>query len=306
MIAAFCRSGRTRRRTGPRARDARHDAGRRSTISGRDSRCIRSGWPPASRGSASDGCRSSIPPRRLDTLLDVPSQLALRSAISASAIPPPRTTTCRRSSAPGGSTRRDPAEPDLAALRCQRSEDEALHASRERLGTIHAHPEVEPVVPERIKIVFAGRVIAEDLAKLGAFWKRAIRRSITCRAPASPARSLPRATRRCYMRMEGARVLLVVARERAIGPRICAWSYPDAGRLPFASIRDHLAVYLGRRWIRVLRRRWSKPPAQPGGFYGGWVTKNLIRTLQGRPGNDGFGRRGVADLIGPRLDDTFT
>lgn len=62
-------------------------------------------------------------------------------------------------------------------------------------------------------------------------------------------------------------------------PRV-AWSYPE----PFPGFRelaDHLAFYPGRLECFVGRIR-ARP--QPGGFYGGWVTPELVGPFKGEPG----------------------
>jgi uncharacterized protein (DUF427 family) len=63
------------------------------------------------------------------------------------------------------------------------------------------------------------------------------------------------------------------------------WSYPQptAG---FAPIRDHVAVYAGRMEACFLDEERVEP--QPGGFYGGWITAELIGPFKGGPGTLGW------------------
>ena len=60
-----------------------------------------------------------------------------------------------------------------------------------------------------------------------------------------------------------------------------AWSYPEP--LPaFHALRDHVAFYAGRMdacWVGLHR-----VVPQPGGFYGGWVTPDLVGPFKGEPG----------------------
>lgn len=60
-----------------------------------------------------------------------------------------------------------------------------------------------------------------------------------------------------------------------------AWAYPAP--IPrFAALAGHLAFYLSDRvrgWIGE-----TEATAQPGGFYGGWVTPNLTGRIKGPPG----------------------
>ena len=63
-------------------------------------------------------------------------------------------------------------------------------------------------------------------------------------------------------------------------PRV-AWSYPRPTRA-FAEIRDFVSIYpaaLDAAWVDVM-----VVSAQPGDFYGGWVTENLTGIVKGAPG----------------------
>ena len=64
-----------------------------------------------------------------------------------------------------------------------------------------------------------------------------------------------------------------------------AWSYPEP-MSPFERIRDHLAFFadrVDRCWIGSERVK-----AQPGGFYGGWITSNVVGPFKGGPGTAGW------------------
>jgi len=67
--------------------------------------------------------------------------------------------------------------------------------------------------------------------------------------------------------------------------RDVAWSYPNPTPA-FAALRDHLAFYAApfdRCTVdgEVVR-------AQPGGFYGGWITADLAGPFKGGPGSMGW------------------
>ncbi len=64
-----------------------------------------------------------------------------------------------------------------------------------------------------------------------------------------------------------------------------AWSYPDPTPA-FADIRDHLAVYAGAMDSCFVGDEAVTP--QPGGFYGGWITKDLKGPFKGGPGSLGW------------------
>jgi uncharacterized protein (DUF427 family) len=59
-----------------------------------------------------------------------------------------------------------------------------------------------------------------------------------------------------------------------------AWTYDDP--LPaFAAIRGCFAFYASRVACRVDGERVTP---QPGGFYGGWVTREIVGPMKGEPG----------------------
>lgn len=59
------------------------------------------------------------------------------------------------------------------------------------------------------------------------------------------------------------------------------WSYP-APTPAFASIRDHVAVYAGAMDRCLVDDEPVTP--QSGGFYGGWITAELVGPFKGGPG----------------------
>lgn len=63
-----------------------------------------------------------------------------------------------------------------------------------------------------------------------------------------------------------------------------AWSYPDP--LPGARpLKDHVAFYTAGLHCTVGGQPVSP---QPGGFYGGWVTPELVGPFKGEPGSKGW------------------
>ena len=74
---------------------------------------------------------------------------------------------------------------------------------------------------------------------------------------------------------------VVVAGERL---RAVAWSYPDPYP-EFESLRDHVSFYPGRIACFVDGER-VRP--QPGGFYGGWVTSEIVGPFKGGAGSEGW------------------
>ena len=58
------------------------------------------------------------------------------------------------------------------------------------------------------------------------------------------------------------------------------WSYEDP-TLPFADITGYLSFYPGRLECYIDGER-VRP--QAGGFYGGWVTRQIVGPFKGEPG----------------------
>jgi uncharacterized protein (DUF427 family) len=74
----------------------------------------------------------------------------------------------------------------------------------------------------------------------------------------------------------------------AVGDRraeSAAWSYPDPTQ-DFAAIKDHLAFYAGPMDACYVDGERVEP--QPGGFYGGWITSDIVGPFKGGPGTMGW------------------
>jgi uncharacterized protein (DUF427 family) len=64
-----------------------------------------------------------------------------------------------------------------------------------------------------------------------------------------------------------------------------AWSYPDP--VPaFEDIRDHLAFYAQRADACFVDGEQVEP--NPGAFYGGWITSDILGPFKGGPGTAGW------------------
>ena len=55
--------------------------------------------------------------------------------------------------------------------------------------------------------------------------------------------------------------------------QMAAWSYPDPSR-GLEAIRDHVAFYPGKMDECLVDGERVRP--QPGGFYGGWITNEIV------------------------------
>lgn len=72
------------------------------------------------------------------------------------------------------------------------------------------------------------------------------------------------------------------------------WTYPSPNST-FASIKDHVSFYADTGVNGDEERQWDcyvdgeKVQAQPGDFYGGWVTSEIdTKWVKGRPGTRGW------------------
>jgi hypothetical protein len=70
-----------------------------------------------------------------------------------------------------------------------------------------------------------------------------------------------------------------VTSQEAIG-----WSYP-AARAPYDLISGYFSFYPGRVECFVEEERVR---AQPGYFYGGWVTREIVGPWKGAPGTENW------------------
>lgn len=64
-----------------------------------------------------------------------------------------------------------------------------------------------------------------------------------------------------------------------------AWSYPRPTR-DFLIIKDHLAFY--PQYMDGCHVNGERVEPQPGGFYGGWITKDIVGPFKGGEGSWGW------------------
>ena len=64
-----------------------------------------------------------------------------------------------------------------------------------------------------------------------------------------------------------------------------AWNYPDPSP-GFASLANRVAVYPGQMEVCTVDGVIVEP--QPGGFYGGWITPDIVGPFKGVPGSMGW------------------
>ena len=134
-----------------------------------------------------------------------------------------------------------------------------------------------------VQVIFNGVVIADSLGA-----KRVLETSHP------PTYYLPRedvrtehfrpSSRRTVCEWKGQAVYYtIVVGERSAAN--AAWSYPEPTE-PFASIRGHIAIYPHDMDACLVDGERAEP--QPGGFYGGWVTSDVVGPFKGDPGTLGW------------------
>jgi uncharacterized protein (DUF427 family) len=64
-----------------------------------------------------------------------------------------------------------------------------------------------------------------------------------------------------------------------------AWSYSNPAP-DYAGLKDHLAFYAGPMDACTVDGERVDP--QPGGFYGGWITADIVGPFKGVPGSMGW------------------
>ena len=143
-------------------------------------------------------------------------------------------------------------------------------------------PRVERV-PHRVRVDFAGIVLADST--------RALR---VCETSSPPGYYIPPqdvamahlepSARRSFCEWKGEASYWSVR----VGDRFakdCGWSYPepDPG---FEEIRDYLAFYPRRMEACWVGEQRGTP--QPGLYYGGWVTPDLVGPFKGAPGSEAW------------------
>jgi len=63
------------------------------------------------------------------------------------------------------------------------------------------------------------------------------------------------------------------------------WAYHDPSH-GYEELRDHIAFYCAPMDACFVGEERARP--QPGGFYGGWITNDLVGPFKGEPGTDGW------------------
>ncbi len=143
-------------------------------------------------------------------------------------------------------------------------------------------PRVEPT-SRRVEVTFAGRCIASSTGTL-----RVLETShppVFYIPPADVAgEHLEHCDRVTFCEFKGRTVYWTVRAGAAVAPA-AAWSYPDPSP-GYELIRDHLAFYPGA--MDECTVDGEVVQSQPGDFYGGWITADVVGPFKGGPGSSGW------------------
>ena len=134
-----------------------------------------------------------------------------------------------------------------------------------------------------VRVVFNGEVVAES--------HRARRVVETAGAPVYyippddvRADLLRKNSRRTYCEWKGQAVYFDVS----VGGKTAAsaaWAYPEPTP-GYESIRDHIAFYAQKMDACFVDGEKVRP--QPGLFYGGWITEDVVGPFKGEPGSESW------------------
>ena len=148
---------------------------------------------------------------------------------------------------------------------------------RENVQSYPRPPALEPV-PQRIVVKLGGVLVAETTRALRVLETHHVP---TYYVPPEDIQARLRPTsQRSFCEWKGVARYFDVLAGSATAP-IAAWAY-DAPTARFAALAGYVAFYAGlmeEAWVGDMR-----VIPQPGDFYGGWVTPNLVGRIKGAPG----------------------
>ena len=154
--------------------------------------------------------------------------------------------------------------------------------SQESVWDYPRPPRVEPT-DQHVQVIFNGEVIADT--------RRAKRVLETSHPPVyyiAPQdikmEYLERIGHHSYCEWKGEASYYTV-RVGAPTAQHAAWYYPDPPP-GFVSIQDHVAFYPGKMDECLVDG--ERVQAQPGDFYGGWITSNIVGPFKGGAGTWGW------------------
>jgi uncharacterized protein (DUF427 family) len=159
------------------------------------------------------------------------------------------------------------------------------HAANGRaFESVWDYPRPPIVVAEerRVRILHEGRTVAESDRPLRVL-ETASPPTIYLPPDDVEGELLERAQGHTYCEWKGQASYFDVVVDGARAER-AAWAYPDP-KPEFAQLRDHFAFYPARVECYLGDER-VRP--QPGGFYGGWISDEIVGPVKGEPGSEGW------------------
>lgn len=136
----------------------------------------------------------------------------------------------------------------------------------------------------RVRVVFGGHTIADT--------RRALRVLETSHPPTyylppedvRPDVLVPEPGAGSVCEWKGAARYYTVRAGRVAASH-AAWTYASPSA-PFAALKDYVAFYVRAMDACYVDDELVRP--QPGGFYGGWITDDVVGPFKGEPGTEGW------------------
>lgn len=144
-------------------------------------------------------------------------------------------------------------------------------------------PAIAQPTPAHILIEHRGLIIADSRSAVRTLETSHPPSYYIPRADIAPG-VLRRATGSSLCEWKGVASYWDVVIDDAVLSRV-GWSYADPTP-PFAGLRDHVAFYAAPFDRCTVDGELVSP--QPGGFYGGWITSDLVGPFKGVPGSQGW------------------
>jgi uncharacterized protein (DUF427 family) len=143
-------------------------------------------------------------------------------------------------------------------------------------------PRLDPV-QSRLRVLFDGVLIADTVAGFRVLETSHPPTYYLPPGDIAPA-ALERAAGASYCEWKGEAVYFTVVGPTRRAER-AAWAYPDPTP-PFRAMAGHVAFYAAQMDACFVGDEQVTP--QPGGFYGGWITRGVIGPFKGEAGSAGW------------------
>ena len=147
----------------------------------------------------------------------------------------------------------------------------------------YPRPAIAQPTGARIRIEHRGRIVADTRAAIRTLETSHPPSFYIPRADIAPA-TLRRAAGGSFCEWKGSATYWDVVVDDDVLTRV-GWSYADPTPA-FASLRDHVAFYAAP--FDRCSVDGETVIAQPGGFYGGWITSRVAGPFKGVPGSLGW------------------